>query len=221
MEKRRLSGNALKILAMIFMTCDHVAVELLPDWDFLRTIGRLAMPIYAYMIAEGCRFTHDRKKYLWRLSSLALLCQVVYFFAVGSLYQCILVTFSLSVCLIWALETSPKSWGLLVFLASAFLCEGLPVLLKGTDFAVDYGIVGVCLPALVYFGRTREEKLLGFTVGLVLLALQYGGIQWFSLGAVSLLMLYSGERGKLPIGRLFYFYYPAHLVVIYGLSLLL
>lgn len=221
MEKRRLSGNALKILAMIFMTCDHVAVELLPDWDFLRIIGRLAMPIYAYMIAEGCRFTHDRKKYLWRLSSLALLCQVVYFFAVGSLYQCILVTFSLSVCLIWALETSPKSWGLLVFLASAFLCEGLPVLLKGTDFAVDYGIVGVCLPALVYFGRTREEKLLGFTVGLVLLALQYGGIQWFSLGAVSLLMLYSGERGKLPIGRLFYFYYPAHLVVIYGLSLLL
>lgn len=221
MKKRRLSGNALKILAMIFMTCDHVAVELLPDWDFLRIIGRLAMPIYAYMIAEGCRFTHDRKKYLWRLSSLALLCQVVYFFAVGSLYQCILVTFSLSVCLIWAMETSPKSWGLLVFLASAFLCEGLPVLLKGTDFAVDYGIVGVCLPALVYFGRTREEKLLGFTVGLVLLALQYGGIQWFGLGAVSLLMLYSGERGKLPIGRLFYFYYPAHLVVIYGLSLLL
>lgn len=221
MKKRRLSGNALKILAMIFMTCDHVAVELLPDWDFLRIIGRLAMPIYAYMIAEGCRFTHDRKKYLWRLSSLALLCQVVYFFAVGSLYQCILVTFSLSVCLIWALETSPKSWGLLVFLASAFLCEGLPVLLKGTDFAVDYGIVGVCLPALVYFGRTREEKLLGFTVGLVLLALQYGGIQWFGLGAVPLLMLYSGERGKLPIGRLFYFYYPAHLVVIYGLSLLL
>lgn len=221
MKKRRLSGNALKILAMIFMTCDHVAVELLPDWDFLRIIGRLAMPIYAYMIAEGCRFTHDRKKYLWRLSSLALLCQVVYFFAVGSLYQCILVTFSLSVCLIWALETSPKSWGLLVFLASAFLCEGLPVLLKGTDFAVDYGIVGVCLPALVYFGRTREEKLLGFTVGLVLLALQYGGIQWFGLGAVPLLMLYSGERGKLSIGRLFYFYYPAHLVVIYGLSLLL
>ena len=221
MEKRRLSGNALKILAMIFMTCDHVAVELLPDWDFLRIIGRLAMPIYAYMIAEGCRFTHDRKKYLWRLSSLALLCQVVYFYAVGSLYQCILVTFSLSVCLIWALETSPKSWGLLVFLASAFLCEGLPVLLKGTDFAVDYGIVGVCLPSLVYFGRTREEKLLGFTVGLVLLALQYGGIQWFGLGAVPLLMLYSGERGKLSIGRLFYFYYPAHLVVIYGLSLLL
>lgn len=221
MEKRRLSGNALKILAMIFMTCDHVAVELLPDWDFLRMIGRLAMPIYAYMIAEGCRFTHDRKKYLWRLSSLALLCQVVYFFAVGSLYQCILVTFSLSVCLIWALETSPKSWGLLVFLASAFLCEGLPALLKGTDFAVDYGIVGVCLPALVYLGRTREEKLLGFTLGLILLALQYGGIQWFGLGAVPLLMLYSGERGKLPIGRLFYFYYPAHLVVIYGLSLLL
>lgn len=221
MEKRRLSGNALKILAMIFMTCDHVAVELLPDWDFLRIIGRLAMPIYAYMIAEGCRFTHDRKKYLWRLSSLALLCQVVYFFAVGSLYQCILVTFSLSVCLIWALETSPKSWGLLVFLASAFLCEGLPVLLKGTDFAVDYGIVGVCLPSLVYFGRTREEKLLGFTLGLILLALQYGGIQWFGLGAVPLLMLYSGERGKLSIGRLFYFYYPAHLVVIYGLSLLL
>ena len=95
-----LTGNQLKILAMIAMTCDHVGLQLLPQYPILRLIGRLALPIYGYMVAEGCRQTRDRKNYLLRMAAMALLCQVVYFFAMGSLYQCILVTFSLSICLI-------------------------------------------------------------------------------------------------------------------------
>ena len=71
-----LTGNQLKILAMIAMTCDHVGLQLFPQWTFLRIIGRLALPIYAYMIAEGCRYTRDRRKYLLRMVSLAALCQI-------------------------------------------------------------------------------------------------------------------------------------------------
>ena len=88
-----LTGNQLKIIAMLTMTCDHVGLQLLPQWGFLRILGRLALPIYAWMIAEGCRHTRSRKKYLLRLASLAALCQIVYFIAMGSLYMCILVTF--------------------------------------------------------------------------------------------------------------------------------
>ena len=58
-------------------------------------------------------------------------------------------------------------------------------------------------------------------LGLCLLGLTYGGIQWFGLFAVPLLALYNGQRGKWRIGGLFYFYYPAHLAVIYGIALLL
>ena len=138
------------------------------------------------------------------------------------------MTFSLSVCLIYALDNAvrrrtPSS----VLLASAalaaavFITVGLPRILIHTDFDVDYGLWGVMLPVLVYFGRGKWGKLTLFAVGVFLLGLHYGGIQWWGLLSIPLLALYNGKKGKWNIGPLFYWYYPAHLVVIYGLSLLL
>lgn len=217
-----LSGNQLKIIAMVAMTCDHVGLQLFPHALWLRWIGRLALPIYAFMIAEGCRHTRNRKKYLLRLAGLGLLCQIVYFVAMGSLYQCILITFSLSVCLIWAIDRAAqrKDKGsvtrmTLVAAAVFFVCVVLPDLLPRTDFEIDYGLAGVLLPVLIYFGKNQWAYL---TAGLILLALGYGGNQWLALAAVPLLMCYNGQRGKANIGKLFYWYYPVHLVVIYGLS---
>ena len=218
-----LTGNQLKILAMITMTCDHVGMQIFPQLLWLRIIGRLAMPIYAYMIAEGCRHTRDRKKYLLRLFGMGALCQVVYFVAMGSLYQCILITFSLSVCLICLLdaveqEQNFRNWGklfagtVLIF----FLCVVLPDLLPNTDYEVDYGLPGVLLPVLIYGAGTR-----GLLLGLFLVAMQHGGIQWMAFGAVPLLLCYNGKRGRANIGKLFYWYYPIHLVVIYGISFLI
>ena len=214
-----LTGNQLKILAMIAMTCDHVGLQLLPQVGLLRIIGRLAMPIYAYMIAEGCRHTRSRGKYLLRLAGMGALCQAVYFVAMGSLYQCILVTFSLSVVLIWLGEKAEtgRKWPFLLALAGVFfLCAVLPEIWTGTDFEIDYGLAGVLLPVLIYFGGNK-----GLVMGTVLLALGYGGDQWFGLLAVPLLLCYNGQRGKARIGKLFYWYYPAHLAVIYGLSVIL
>lgn len=88
-----LTGNQLKLLALIAMTCDHVGLQLLPQFILLRIIGRLAAPLFAYMIAEGCRYTHNRGRYLGRLLGMAALCQIAYFVATSSLYQCIFVTF--------------------------------------------------------------------------------------------------------------------------------
>lgn len=220
--KAGLTGNQLKILAMMAMTCDHVGLQLFPKFGLLRIIGRLALPIYAYMIAEGCRHTRDRKKYLLRMLSMAALCQIVYFVAMGSLYQCILVTFSLSICLIYVTdrvkrgEPGAKAAFFGSLAAAWFVCRVLPELLPNTDFAVDYGIWGVLLPVLIYLDSTK-----GLVLGLFLLALDFGGAQWFALAAAPLLMLYNGQRGKANIGKLFYWYYPLHLVAIYGISQLL
>ena len=217
-----LTGNQLKIIAMITMTCDHVGMQIFPHLLWLRIIGRLAMPIYAYMIAEGCRHTRDRKKYLLRLLGMGVLCQAVYLAAMGSLDMCVLITFSLSVLLIGLIdeterEKSPKvGWKL--FLGTVlifFVCVVLPGLLPGTDFDVDYGLPGVLLPVLIYGAGNR-----GLLIGLALVALKYGGAQWLSFLSVPLLLLYNGQRGKANIGKLFYWYYPVHLVVIYGISLL-
>ena len=223
-----LTNNQLKILALIAMTADHVGLQLLPQFSFLRVIGRLAFPIFAYMIAEGCRYTKDRRRYLLTLAGMAVLFQLVYFFAMSSLYQGIFVTFTLSVLLIFTIDRalaqrSPSAWLAVggVFAAIVFLSVVLPALWTSTDFAVDYDIWGILLPVAVYYTPTKGGKLAAAAVLLSLLALTWGGRQWFSLLALIPLACYNGRRGKYRMKNLFYLYYPAHLVVIFLLDLLL
>lgn len=224
-----LTGNALKLIALASMTLDHIGLFLLPRYPILRILGRLAFPIFAYMIAEGCVYTHNKKMYFLRLFGLGLLCQVVWFVAAGSLYQCILITFSMSVGLIFLLEWREAQENRVVgnialvwaFFGVGFVCGILPALLPGTDFAIDYGIFGVCLPVLVFIGKTRQQKLMFLTLGLMLVTMDSGAGQWFCIMAVPLLALYNGERGKYAMGKLFYIYYPLHLVVLHLMGMLL
>jgi hypothetical protein len=217
----KLTSNQLKLLAMLTMTLDHIGVQMFPGVLWLRIVGRLAFPIYAYMIAEGCAHTRNRRKYLLQMAGLALLCQLVYFFAMGSLFQCILVTFTLSILLIYACDTGSRPLTALALLGVAFVTVALPRLLPGTDFAIDYGFFGVLVPVAAYLGKTHREKLLFTASALVALAWSVGGIQWYSLAALLPLALYNGNRGKRRMEWLFYLYYPLHLAAIYGISLLL
>ena len=217
----KLTSNQLKLLAMLTMTLDHIGVQMFPGALWLRIVGRLAFPIYAYMIAEGCAHTRNRRKYLLQMAGLALLCQLVYFFAMGSLFQCILVTFTLSILLIYAYDTGSRLLTALALLGVAFVTVALPRLLPGTDFAIDYGFFGVLVPVAAYLGETRRKKLLFTASALVALAWSVGDIQWYSLAALLPLALYGGQRGKRRMKWLFYLYYPLHLAAIYGISLLL
>ena len=215
-----LTGNHLKLIAMLTMTIDHIGVILLPQYRFLRIIGRLSMPIYAFMIAEGCHYTHDRRAYFLRLAGLAVVCQVVYGFVGRSLYQCILVTFSLSVALICAVENARTPLSVLASLALFagiyFVCERLSLYVPG--FHVDYSFWGVMLPVIVYFGG---RDMVSFALGTLLLCLSLGGLQWWAMLTVPLIALYNGQRGKHKLGWVFYLYYPLHLVVIYAISYIL
>ncbi|MBQ8301352.1 MAG: hypothetical protein IJX57_05255 [Clostridia bacterium] len=220
-----LSNNQLKIIAIIAMTCDHIGKQILPDMAFLQIIGRIAFPIFAYMIAEGCFYTRNRKKHLLMLISVAIGCQLVYFVFMRSLYQCILVTFSLSVMLIYIVDNAMKKRTFksfaVVFIAFAvvyLLTEILPNVLIYTDFAIDYGLVGVLLPVFVYTAEKKRDKLVVSALMLIGLAMIIGGIQWYSLLALPLLALYNGEKGKARIKNFFYIYYPLHLAVIYWIS---
>lgn len=222
-----LTGNQLKLIALITMTIDHMGMMLFPRLKILRAIGRIAFPIFAYMIAEGCRHTRNRKKYLLSMASLAAICQVVYFFAMGSLYMSVLVTFSLSIGLIYLAEYADNGGrfgtvGLYAALCGIFfLCYlAHDVLFPKTDFGIEYGLWGVLLPAFAYFGKKKQKTLQYFTGGLALLNLTWGGIQWFSMAAIPFIALYNGKRGKWKMKYLFYIYYPVHLVVIHFLSLL-
>lgn len=223
-----LSNNQLKLIALVTMTVDHVGMILNPWVTWQRIVGRLAFPIFAYMIAEGCRYTKSMGRYLGTMALLALGCQIVDYLEQGSLYQSILVTFSLSIGLIWLLQMAEKKrsflWialGALGFAWSYWFCQVLPGLLPDTDFHVDYGFIGVLVPVAVYLGRSKLQKLLFLVLALCALSYGLGNMQWYCLLAVPLLALYNGRRGKWNMKWLFYIYYPAHLAVIYGISFLL
>lgn len=225
--KKGLTGNQLKLIALISMTVDHIGLLLLPQYGILRVIGRLAYPIFAYMIAEGCRYTRSMPRYLGTMAALAFVCQMVYWVAMGSLYQSILVTFSLSIGMILllrrAIERKRAVDGFLAafgILAVLFLTELLPPLLPGTDYGVEYGLPGVLLPVAVYLGRSKAQKLGFAALVLIVMGWTLGTVQWMALLALPLLMLYNGQRGRWKLKYLFYIYYPAHLVVLQALAML-
>lgn len=215
----------LKSIAAISMTVDHIGIQMFPGVDIFHIIGRIAFPIFAYMLAEGCKYTKNRGRHLGLLVLLAILCQAVFTFATGSYYQSILVTFSLSVCMICSMEYALSKRTVLSSILPIFvmacvfvLTDVLPIVFKSTDFAIDYGFVGVMIPILVYMGQDKMQKLLYIAIGLTILSLISGGFQWVCLMALPLLALYNGKRGKLKMKYFFYIYYPAHLVAIFLIS---
>ena len=220
-----LTGNQLKVIAMVTMTIDHIGHFLMPQVFWLRMIGRLAMPIYAYFIAEGCRYTRSMPKYLATIAVTAVVCQIVTLLT-GSLYQCILVTYSMSVGLIALIKQAKKShrilWWLLLAVAVGavwFVTESLPGLLPGTDFDVDYGFLGVLLPVILWLIPTKPLKLLA-AAGVLFLIYDAGVLFLCARGAVALLALYNGRRGNLKLKWLFYGYYPFHIAVIHLIAML-
>jgi len=85
--QRPLTGFHLKIIALACMICDHIGAALLspsePWYDGTRAVSRIAFPIFAFLIAEGCRHTRSRERYLLRLGIFALISEIPFDLAFG------------------------------------------------------------------------------------------------------------------------------------------
>ena len=96
-----LDGTTLKIIAMISMVFDHAGVMFFPDAMWPRMIGRLAMPVFSFCIAEGYTHTRDIKKYLYRIGIFALISEIpfdmVFEGKIGFSHQNIMLSFFLAV----------------------------------------------------------------------------------------------------------------------------
>lgn len=233
-----LNANALKMIALVTMTIDHAGLLLMDNAKPMRIIGRIAFPIFAYMIAEGCRYTKNKRNYFLRIFTLGLICQAAYYITERSVYQGILMTFSVSILLsytvLWVENKIREShvdgghinkillWMVpaVLLLLTAVLCGEIKIPILRWYLSFDYGFYGILLPVLIVLGRDRKQKLFLAAVGIALTALSLGGQQWYSLAALLPLACYNGQKGKWNIKYLFYIYYPLHMAVIYGLSLL-
>ena len=241
-NKLPLSGNMLKILAAIFMTVDHIGLLFFPTEMIFRIIGRLAFPIFAFMIAEGARYTRHRLRYFLSIFVLGVICQIVYFVTSESLYMCILITFSLSLIMLFTLKDlkiaifkEKKSIADIAARVALFVLAVTVAYLTCSFLEVDYGFAGALLPVFAsifdFRGVNIPEKfkfldklyirVLTFGAGLLLHALVSDlKIQIYALYALILLFLYSGERGKYNMKYFFYIFYPVHLVVLYAILML-
>ena len=226
-----LSSNAIKILACIFMLVDHIGVYLFPSVSILRIIGRLSFPLFAFFIAEGCKYTKHRIKRLLLMFVCALGCVVLFNVFLGMIKGNVLITFTCSIILIYAYQflleklytknTSKidKTIYIFLFLVMLFILFVVSFLTR-----CDYGFFGVVTPLLVFmfdndvYKNNKVKfnlKLVGLFVGLTLIILSREAIQLYSYFSLCILLLYNNKKGNLNLKYLFYLFYPAHLLVIY------
>lgn len=230
------------------MVVDHIGVFFFPYTAIWRILGRIAFPLFAYTFAEGCRYTKNKAAHFALLFSVAVVCQVVYyFFDEGNLNMSILVTLSLSAIFIYSLQYLKKclftpSVSAVEKITSGTLFAALivTVYLLCETFVIDYGFWGCLLPVFVSLFDLKDipmpewknkldnkyVRILCLAVGLIFLALSMnvGGllqyVQWYSFLALPILFLYNGQKGKLKLKYFFYAFYPLHLVLLEGIYML-
>lgn len=237
-----LTGNMLKLAACAFMLVDHTGMILFPDVIALRVIGRLAMPLFAFTFAEGCFYTRHKLRHLLTVLIIGVCTSAVASVARGQVCGDILITFSLSAAVIYALDALKRAVVLRDGRASALYAVLLVLAVGGSVFLccfsgarIDYGIAGVMLPVTVRlldmrsFGATSElaesiynraTMLLCFGAGLLAVSVASGGVQIFCVLALIPLMFYGGRRGKAKLKYFFYIFYPAHLALLCGIYLI-
>ena len=237
------SGSTLKIIACILMAIDHIGLELFPQYIIFRIIGRLAFPLFAFFIAEGCRYTKNRLKRFLTISCVGLILFVFYLFYTGEAYGNIFMTFSVSVLLIYLLQFVKKQLfeGEKLFIAVlsvlAFVIALIITYVVFDKVHFEYGYSGMLVPVIISlfdFSRINVSNKIRFLdtfpVTLILFALsliplsifgRLADIQFYCLFSVPLVMLYNGKPGSKSMKYAFYIFYPAHLVVIEGIAFLI
>ena len=228
-----LSGTALKRIACLSMLLDHIGASLLENGLFrcsaidprlvgldqlLRLVGRLAFPIYCFLLVEGFVHTHDVKKYVRRLFLFALISEVPFdlaFFRTPFDFsaQNVYWTLALGVLAMAGLKRFEKpdgsaSWKGLLCAAGCTLAALLA--------CTDYNGIGVLIICALYL--TRGDRKRQCIVGAVLFAWELTAPLAFVL-----VWFYNGQRGRCTpaMQKVFYWFYPVHLSVLAAVTNLL
>ena len=226
MKQRGLSQEGLKIIACVTMLIDHIGAVLLRQYFSLRMIGRIAFPIYCFLLAEGAHYTKSPKKYALRLGIGMLLSELPFDLAFSRGwswgYQSVMVTLLLGFLALKCMEQTKNIFLKLLiavpFAALAEICK------------TDYGASGVAL--IVMFGLTRTApKRLQFLGVLAVLGavpsakVWIGGVRFSVelLGILAMVPIFCYSGRKLSSSRAlqwaFYLFYPVHLAVIWLISI--
>ncbi len=212
-NKFGLTSFQLKLIAIITMTIDHVGMTLLWGTEYYhicRIIGRIAFPIYCFLITEGFIRTSNIKKYALRLTAFALVSELPFnFMLTGRLfsfeYQNVFFTLLLGLLLLcWYSYFNVKN-NIIVALIGVPAFMGIAHLLN-----TDYSWWGVMLIFLFYAFKDRKLMTAFFAGASMVL---YGGTEKYAVLSLAPILLYNGKKGR-SMKYFFYVYYPLHIVIL-------
>ena len=237
------SGTFLKIIACVFMVIDHVGLTFFPSDDIFRILGRLSFPIFAFLIAEGNRYSKHKLRRFLMIFGIGLGFLAFYYFYGGQFYGNIFLTFSISILLNFVLDYSKK----FVFSSFRIYKLFLAILVIGTtllllyilydDLHFEYKFSGMILPVVINLFDFKNidvskkikrldchlVRMACLLLGLIYLSFDgnLGVIQFYCLFSFPLILLYNGKPGTKKLKYLFYVFYPLHLIVIEGLAIVI
>lgn len=221
-KKYGLSSNQLKIIALLIMITDHIGAVLFPQYRILRYIGRLAFPIYCFLIVEGAQHTKNIMRYFFVLLIFGFISEIPFDLAIsGRLIefndQNVFFSLALGLMVIIILKKFPMSeyanLGLVICCVIAFFGR------------TDYSIYGIIIIYFFYIFKDKPAAMV-VTVSITNVIMGIGGTGSQKYGALSFLIifLYSGKRARSENGKIekirykkyfFYLMYPIHLLVLY------
>lgn len=230
MERIRsfMTGANLKRIALISMLIDHFAVAILfqgislnsfhfsADINYLaqllysplRMLGRLAFPLYIYLLIEGFHHTSSRVNYFKRMAVLCIVSEVPYDLALTNQmfdwnHQNIFFQLMLLMILFYFLEKFEIQPG-------KKLLALFPIMILAEYARIDYGMFGIIAGFIMYeaYGSKVREGLS------VIPAFLFSYQSYFVYFSGILIYLYNGERGR--VNKHFHYWaYPGHLFFYY------
>lgn len=227
-----ISADSLKWIALITMLIDHTGASILEkipqyttlDWVFpldmaLRLIGRIAFPIYCFLLVEGFYKTCSRKKYAFNLLIFALISEIPFELSfMGGLdigFHNVYWTLLLGMLLMITLETikvrKPDKYNLLALLVLAVFAGIAQIAYT------DYAAIGVILIFILY--QTRDDRKRQSILGAVAMCYEI-------TAPISFILTYNYNGQRKPrkyayTKYLFYAFYPIHLLLLYFVRLLI
>lgn len=186
-----LDSFQLKCIAIVSMALDHTGAVLYPSQIWLRCLGRIAFPIFCFLIVEGFFHTHDVRRYMGRLGVFALISEIPYDLAFRGVpleyaHQNVFFTLLIGIGMMVLLERN-REWPVKAVIL--LLAMWLAVLIRS-----DYNFRGVLLIFVFYI--FHESRWLAVTAGGFWNFLYQGVIQKYGVLSVLPLALYNGERGR-------------------------
>lgn len=210
---------SLKIFALTSMIIDHYGAIFHPTIDIYRIIGRLAFPIYCFLLVEGYRHTKNIKLYGKRLLIFALISEVPFDLAFyGGLdfsHQNIFFTLFIGLVVMYLLDNRDK------YKLNKLLILSMGLFIS-TLLSVDYSFIGILYILAFYFTKDMNnlERLYKVALKILIVNLLTSYVQQYALLALPILYFYNGQLGpkNKSLQMMFYIAYPLHLLVFYFLS---